>query len=410
MQERWRALWVLSAARVAMGFQFQAVGATAPLLRDAYGLALADVGWLVGLYLLPGLALALPGGMLSARLGDRRIAVAGTALMVAGGALCAFATTPAALEAGRVVGGVGGVLFNVTATKMVADWFAGREIELAMSVFVGTWPLGIGLGLLVLGATATAAGPAAAFALTGVLAMLSLLLVLLLYRPAPAAAATGALRWSALAPGDLGRLGLAASAWTAYNVGFALLVAFLPTLLADRGLPLAQSGAVTAVLTVTLIVSIPASGWLIGRGAPPFAVATAGLLCASGCLAAILAGGPPLPWLAVAGIVWGSAAGVLAAAPARFLSPQARAIGLGLFYTAFYLGMAVLPRAVGAVADALRSPGAILVAAIGMTLATIVLMAATERAIRRGAAARGARAATGAAPPDDPGPAPRAPR
>ena len=30
MHERWRALWVLSAARIAMGFQFSAVGATAP--------------------------------------------------------------------------------------------------------------------------------------------------------------------------------------------------------------------------------------------------------------------------------------------------------------------------------------------------------------------------------------------
>jgi MFS family permease len=230
MQARWRALWVLSAAR-------EAVGATAPLLRDTYGLALADVGWLVGLYLLPGLVLALPGGLLSARLGDRRIAVAGTALMVAGGAICAFATTVTVLEAGRIVGGIGGVLFNVTATKMVADWFAGREIELAMSIFVGTWPLGIGLGLMTLGAGAALGGPAAAFALTAALAALSLLLVLLLYRPAPAAAAAGALRWSALAPGDLGRLGLAASAWTTYNVGFALLVAFLPTLLAERGLP-----------------------------------------------------------------------------------------------------------------------------------------------------------------------------
>lgn len=399
MHERWRALWVLSAARVSMGFQFQAVGATAPLLRDTYGLGLAEIGWLVGLYLLPGVLLALPGGLLSARLGDRRIAIAGTALMVAGGALSASATDVTLLEIGRVVGGVGGVLFNVTATKMVADWFAGREIELAMSIFVGTWPLGIGLGLLTLGAAATAAGPSAAFALTAGLALLSLLLVLLLYRPAPAASgAAGALRWSALAPGDLRRLGLAASAWTTYNVGFALLVAFLPTLLAQRGLPLAASGAVTAVLTATLIVSIPAAGWLIGRGAPPFAVATAGLLCASGCLAAILAGGPPLPWLAVAGAVWGSAAGVLVAAPARFLSPAARAIGLGLFYTAFYLGMAVLPRAAGALADAIGSPGTILVAAIAMTLATVGLMAATERAIRAGAAP---------AAPGDPGPGAR---
>jgi hypothetical protein len=53
MDDRWKALWVLSAARVAMGFQFQSVGSTAPLLLGTLGLSLADVGWLVGIYLLP---------------------------------------------------------------------------------------------------------------------------------------------------------------------------------------------------------------------------------------------------------------------------------------------------------------------------------------------------------------------
>jgi len=77
MTERWRALWVLSTARVAMGFQFQAIGSTGPLLREQFGLSLADIGWLVGIYLLPGVVLALPGGLLSARFGDRRIAMAG---------------------------------------------------------------------------------------------------------------------------------------------------------------------------------------------------------------------------------------------------------------------------------------------------------------------------------------------
>ena len=381
MQPRWRALAVLSAARVAMGFQFQAVGASAPMLRESYGLGLADIGWLVGLYLLPGIVLALPGGMLSARFGDRRIAILGTALMVAGGGLAAIAQDVTSLQAARLLGGVGGVIFNVTGTKMVADWFVGREIQFAMAVFVGTWPAGIALGLLVLGPVAVAVSPGAAFALTGALALVSLLLVTALYRPAPEAPPPGPLRLSALAPGDGLRLALASGAWTAYNVAFALLVAFLPTLFAARGMPVALAAPTTALLSVMLMASIPVAGWLIGRYGHPLRVAVAGVLGWIVTIAALRAGGDPLTWLAVAGLVAGTAAGPLVADPAQFLSPAARSVGLGVFYTLFYFGMAVLPRAVGAAADALGSPEVVLTASIGFALATIVLMLATHSAI-----------------------------
>lgn len=382
MHERWRALWVLSAARIAMGFQFSAVGATAPLLRDAYGLSLADIGWLAGLFLAPGIVLALPGGLLSAAWGDRRVAVAGTASMLAGGALCALAPDVATLQAGRLLGGVGGVLFNVTASKMVADWFAGREIDLAMSIFVTTWPLGIGLGLLVHGPIATGWGsPASAFAATASLAGISLALVLALYRPAPGAAPPGRPRLSALAPGDGLRLALSAGAWTAYNVAFGVLVAFLPALFVARGLDVAAAGALTALQTAAFVVSIPASGWLIERTGRPTTVATLGVLAWAACIAAVRAGGDPVPWLIASGFVSGAAAGALSAAPARFLSPAARAIGIGLFYTLFYAGMGVLPRAVGAWADRAGSPEVVLDAAIGFALLAVALMAATHRAI-----------------------------
>jgi MFS family permease len=383
VQDRWRALWVLSAARIAMGFQFQAVGATAPLLRDAYGLGLADIGWLVGMYLAPGVVLALPGGMLSARWGDRRIAVAGTAAMVVGGALCAFAPDVATLQAGRLLGGVGGVLFNVTASKMVADWFAGREIELAMSIFVTTWPVGIGLGLLVLGPIAAWGAPAAAFGATALLALVSLALVLALYRPAPGAAAPGRPRLSSLAPGDGWRLALAAGGWTTYNVAFAVLVAFLPALFVARGLDVARAGALTATLSATFVLSIPASGWLVQRTGRPATIAALGVLAWAGCLAAVRGGADPMLWLTLSGLVSGAAAGVLSAAPARFLAPPARAIGLGLFYTMFYLGMGMLPRLVGAWADRAGTPEVVLDASIGFALATVVLLVVTHRAARR---------------------------
>ena len=54
--------------------------------------------------------------------GDKRIAVFGMALIVAGGLLTATGEYPVVL-AGRLISGVGAVLLNVLLTKMTIDWF-----------------------------------------------------------------------------------------------------------------------------------------------------------------------------------------------------------------------------------------------------------------------------------------------
>ena len=61
---RIQALAVLTAARTSLGFQFQSVASVSPMLVEELGLTGADLGTLIGLYFLPGLALALPGGAL----------------------------------------------------------------------------------------------------------------------------------------------------------------------------------------------------------------------------------------------------------------------------------------------------------------------------------------------------------
>jgi MFS family permease len=126
---------------------------------------------------------------------------------------------------------------------------------------------------------------------------------------------------------------------------------------------------------------VPLGGWLIARHGRPLGFSAVGALGAVVSLGAVYAGSEPAIWLLLGGLLWGAPAGPLSAAPAQFLSPGARAIGLGLFYTMFYVGMAVLPRATGALADATGSPDTVLLVAIGMTLASLALMVATQAAI-----------------------------
>ncbi len=57
----------------------------------------------------------------------------------------------------------------------------------------------------------------------------------------------------------------------------------------------------------------------------------------------MLAGPSPLIVLAIIAILTGLPAGIIMALPARTLQPQSRHVGMGIFFTIYYLGMALLP-------------------------------------------------------------------
>ena len=124
MGDRWLALALIFVTRISMGVQFQSTASVAPLLVDDLHLSYAQLGTLVGLYLLPGVVLALPGAWLGRRFGERRVVVGSLAVMVIGGLLTAWSGSFATAAAGRALSGGGAVLMNVLLVKLTADWFA----------------------------------------------------------------------------------------------------------------------------------------------------------------------------------------------------------------------------------------------------------------------------------------------
>ena len=95
MHNRWGILAVLFVVRATMAFQFQSVAAVAPLLGSEFGASLADIGVLIGLYFAPGVALALPGGAIGQKFGDRTAVLGALLAMLIGSLAMAMASSGA---------------------------------------------------------------------------------------------------------------------------------------------------------------------------------------------------------------------------------------------------------------------------------------------------------------------------
>jgi MFS family permease len=388
MPNRWVILAVLFLARTAMAFQFQSVAALSPFAMESLAITVADIGLLIGLYLGPGIVVAIGGGAVAAWLGDKRTIIASLVLMIAGGVMISIAPGLLWAAAGRVVAGIGGVVINVVMTKMVIDWFAGRSVSTALAIYISSWPLGIALSLLVLPPLAATGGLGLAWSAPTMLTVAALVLFAMLYRspkaggPPQRATVTLALPWAPLAAAGI--------VWGLYNAAFAMIFGFGNLVLVGRGFSPEQAGSAIGLYIIAAAVAIPLGGWLADRSGRGDLIVYASLVAGIVFFPAIL--GLPdsliVPVLILGGLVVGLAPGPVVAMPGAVLPPEMRAFGTGVFYSIYYVQMMIAPPIAGALADGFQDVTLAFVMGAVMMAAAVVANVAFGRTARAPAVAR----------------------
>lgn len=351
MNNRWSILVLLFLVRTAMAFQFQSVAALAPLVRHDLGISIADIGFLIGLYLAPGMVFAVPGGAIGQRFGDKRVVLAGLALMTAGGVIMALSPLWALQVAGRLLAGIGGVVLNVLMAKMVTDWFARRELATAMAIFVNSWPFGIALALVVLPLVAGSGGLMAGYLLTAGLTATGFAAFLALYR-SPDLAAAAPSRESVVPSGRvLVAVILAGAVWGLFNAGLAVIFGFGPLLLAERGWSVAAASSTTSIVLWLVVFSVPLGGLMADRSARPMGVLVASMAGFAAMLIATTRMDNVLVGFILLGMLSGLPAGPIMSLPARVLTPRTRANGMGIFHILYYIIAVAAPWIAGIIAS-----------------------------------------------------------
>lgn len=276
----------------------------------------------------------------------------GLALMMLGGVVLGSSNAASMVFAGRLVSGAGAVLFNLVLTKMATDWFAGREIVLAMSVVLASWPFGIAAGLLVQPELAAAHGWRWVMHATAALCGVALLLVAVGYREPtgaePPRLAPDALAVPALPPRRQVLPAVVAGAmWGNLNLALVLFFSFAPAALAERGVAAVTAAAWTGTALWVVMLSVPLGGLSVQRYGRPHAAIVAFSLLGALALALLPAGVAPLAVGMAFAIAMGVPAGAIMALPAQVLDPEHRAGGLGIFLSVYYLVLALGPALAG---------------------------------------------------------------
>lgn len=375
---RWFVLGLLFVARAGLGFQFQTLGSVSNELVTELDLNYTQIGTLIGLFMVPGMFLAIPAGLAGHFMSDRFLIGLGLLALAAGGGLAAMAEGFDMLAVARLISGVGFVVSTIFFTKMVADWFAGKELATAMSLLVMSWPFGIAAGQIGSGWLALNFDWRMAFAVGAVYCLIMAALMMIFGREAPQASnpqidstakPTGRFSFK-IDRRELSLIIIAALVWGLFNAGYVVYLSFAPKVLVAGGYDMVPALGVISIASWLLIFSGALCGMFVDRtGKADLAlyVCMAAAILALAVLPIIPLAIPSSLMLGLFGI---APAGVIMALTGEAMKPENRAIGMGIFFSVYFLVQSPAPAIAGWLYDLTAQPYTAILFAISMFFLT----------------------------------------
>ena len=352
----WPAVWVVFAAGLAAGAHMGKVPPALPAMRADLGLSLIESGLIHTMMYTVGSVLGVFGGAAADRFGQKRFALIGLALMVAGGVLGGLAWDYVVLLASRFLEGIGFILLTVAAAPLLTAATLPKDRATAFSIWSCYMPAG---GTLVMLAAPLALVTVGWRGLWLGLAACTAACALLLARRVPAPSFGGDVGSLRLLTESITRPGILAlcAVFICYVGQWTSLMTWLPTFaVEERGASQSAASWLTAAFVVANIPGVLLAGVLLNRGVPRWIVMSAGAAAMGVTTLGILAPGAPdalrfgcvLAFSTLGGLIPGA---IFSATPVHAKSPQHIGTTNGMIMQASHIGQFAFPILVAWVAS-----------------------------------------------------------
>lgn len=354
-KRRWVILGVAYLCILAFAITMQLVPPILSLVMAEFKLSYTQGGLLMSLFALPGIVISIPAGMLADHYGQKTIGIISFAFMIAGTAIFASGNSLPVLALGRVVAGAGAITLSVLAPQLLAQWFAGREMGIAMGVYNTAMPLGTILSLNFVSLLGENLGWRASAWLSAAVPLIALVVFIFLFASAPGTSqrirskGESFLQSIRLTGISIWIVGIT---WMLFNAAVISLFTFTPDFLQGSGFGIASAGFVTSVVMWPAILLSPVVGYVIDKIDRKLSIiAIGGLALAIFIVIIPTATSWILALMLLVGVAQTLVPAPIFALPTEVTSPERLGLGFGIISTCLNLGIVAGPVAVGVIRD-----------------------------------------------------------
>jgi predicted MFS family arabinose efflux permease len=242
-----------------------------PLLISAFEVSRGTAGFLMSIFAVAGIALAIPAGLILDRLRGRTTGTIAVAFIAVGSGLGALSTHIGLMLVSRLVEGIGLTLMAVVAPMVIAYRFGFQKRSIALGILNVWFPLASTIALLGAPFLATRWGWQSVWWCGTLYAVIAGLLYFLFLKPLPRDPKAGAAAQKQKSSGarsaffnwDIWLMGLALCC---FSVLYGSFITWTPTFLYTvRGTSLAHASLLMSFVPIFGLISAPLAGWFVGK-------------------------------------------------------------------------------------------------------------------------------------------------
>jgi len=355
LKTHWRGIWAVFCGGLVAGAYMTKVPPALPQMRAALDLSLVEATFIVTTFNVLGMLVGMVAGMFADRFGRKQIALAGLALLAAGGLLGAAVNDFTPLLLSRFIEGVGFILFAVPAPALMSMMSASaRDRAKALGLWSAYMPTGGTIALLL---APLLIALVSWRALWVTLALAAIVAAVAFARAVPGTprSQVGSLRLvteSLAQPGNV----VMALLFACYVAQWTSIMVWLPTFLGEHGSSTAMAAIATALMVLFNAPGNLCGGWLLSRGIPRgrlvIGASIVSALCELGMLSDAVPGG--LRFALVLAFSFSSGvipSSIFAGLPVHARSPQHISTGNGMVLQFSNIGQFFGPLAIAWIAS-----------------------------------------------------------